>query len=335
MKSFKNAPPVPRSFGPGRTLAEHLCKMNNPSTQTSQSSEMMTFIYTLSCPKTGAVMYVGKANNPKTRLRLHINQPCSQGLKRWIESLPLGESPIIQTVEKCSLSVWEKREIFWIAHFRALGSLLNISSGGNGVTSIKSDIRKKMSESHLGRKRSPQTVEKVANYHRGRKRSEETCRKIAIAARGRVISPETRAKISQRFRGRKLSLEHRQKIGARTKGRIVSAETRAKMSAAWVGRVVTQKTRAKMAAASRGRKHSAESVERMAAAHRGKKLTEEHLAKMRRRKLSEETKAKLSLAAKGRILSAETRSKMSIARRAFMLRTSREENPAVYEHPNI
>ena len=244
MKSFKNAPPVPRSFGPGRTLAEHLCKMNNPSTQKLQSSEMMTFIYTLECPISGFVVYVGKSNNPPRRLRSHLSKPCSVPMRKWIASLPESSKPILKIIETCPLRMWEEREIYWIKHFRAIGPLINICGGGNGLDThtaetraafgakhrgkvISEDARRKIRAALLGKKLSPERVQKL----RERTASMEARARMSAAQRGKKLTPEHRAKL----RGRKWSAEQLEKARARRH----TPETRAKMSAAQKARRLT------------------------------------------------------------------------------------------------
>jgi len=286
MKSFKNAPPVPRSFGPGRTLAEHLYKMNNPSTQTSQSSEMMTFIYALSCPLTGATVYVGKANNPNKRLNSHLSKPCSISMRKWIVSLPVNSKPVIKILETCALNVWEHKEKYWIAHFRALGPLLNVCDGGNGFGTHTAETRAAFGAKHKGKKISIQHRMRLSALNRGKKLSPESIQKM----RDRKVSPETRAKLSAANIGKKLTPEHREKL----RGRKWSAEQMEK---------------------ARARRHTPETRAKMSAAQKGRRLTPEHIAKMRGRKLSPETLAKLSIAHKGAKLSEEHKYKLSVALR--------------------
>jgi hypothetical protein len=115
-------------------------KMNTETKNQNATEERITYIYTLSCPETGDVMYVGKANDVISRLHSHLKNPCSGRMKRWLASLPTGIKPVVSVVEKCVMSVWEERERFWISHFLANGKLLNLRSGGNGLSEHSADI---------------------------------------------------------------------------------------------------------------------------------------------------------------------------------------------------
>lgn len=81
-------------------------------------------------------------------------------------------------------------------------------------------IKLRMGLRRIGRKASPESIEKTAAAHRGRKRSAETREKISLAAKARTAE------------SRKHSAETRAKIGAAHLGRKRSAETCAKISLA-------------------------------------------------------------------------------------------------------
>lgn len=95
------------------------------------------FIYSLSCPETKIVKYIGKTNNINRRLRNHVsNNSLSNSTKKnnWIISLlrrnliPLIE--IIDEVEEYNIDFWEK---FYISLFKTWGfELLNGTEGGDG-----------------------------------------------------------------------------------------------------------------------------------------------------------------------------------------------------------
>jgi hypothetical protein len=101
------------------------------------------------------------------------------------------------------------------------GTLVNMTDGGDGVTSL-----------------SPKSRAKIGAANKGRRHSHEAKAKIAAASTGRVSpnkgkspSIETREKISAAGKDRPHSLEHRKKIGAAQIGKKLSPETRAKISA--------------------------------------------------------------------------------------------------------
>jgi hypothetical protein len=96
----------------------------------------MIFIYTLSCPDTLIVRYVGKTKNIKLRLQSHIDYSRNTNRRRhvsdWIKSLlRLNKKPIITCIEETTDDLWVSREQFWIRHFRSLGfDLCNLTDGG-------------------------------------------------------------------------------------------------------------------------------------------------------------------------------------------------------------
>lgn len=96
-----------------------------------------TYIYTLSCPKTGDIRYVGKSNNPKSRFRKHLKMIDNNKLKNnWISILISdNEKPILNVIDEVNLSDWKEKEKFYISKYRTLGcDLFNTSCGGDGLT---------------------------------------------------------------------------------------------------------------------------------------------------------------------------------------------------------
>lgn len=113
------------------------------------------YIYTLSCPKTGAVRYVGVTNNPSNRLRQHIKDSKRQNNHRthWINSLLRdGLNPIMTEIDETDIDNWAQCEMAWIAHYRAMGcDLVNSTDGGQGGFNPSEETRKKRSESMRGK----------------------------------------------------------------------------------------------------------------------------------------------------------------------------------------
>ena len=87
----------------------------------------------------------------------------------------------------------------------------NLTTGGEG-TSFSLETRRKISEVHKGRKRSPEACRKMSEAHKGRKLSDETRRKMSEAHKGKKRTDEHCRNLSQANRGKKLSLETRRKI---------------------------------------------------------------------------------------------------------------------------
>lgn len=99
----------------------------------------MTFIYVLKCPFTGQPRYVGKSQNPKSRLAAHISKAkCGETrhhCAHWIRQLlKLGSRPVLEIVycvpEDEDWQIHEKR---LIAQYRSAGfDLTNLTGGGDG-----------------------------------------------------------------------------------------------------------------------------------------------------------------------------------------------------------
>jgi len=79
--------------------------------------------------------------------------------------------------------------------------------------------KRRIADSCLGLKRSPEAREKMRQAHIGHKQSPETIAKRAAALRGKPRSPEVRAKISASHMGIRPSAESRAKMSASAKQR--------------------------------------------------------------------------------------------------------------------
>jgi group I intron endonuclease len=190
-----------------------------------------TYIYILTDPRNGAVRYVGKSDDPERRYRRHLTENGRTHRHNWIKQLvQLGLQPMMDVIESVPKTLWEEREIFWIAHYRALGhNLTNMCEGGNGASGLSpsDETRRKLSESG---KRAwaenprpfPETAKlKVAAIHQGRKRPIETGQRISQSKTGSRHTIEARRKMSEAKRGRSHaphSDETRRKIGSALSG---------------------------------------------------------------------------------------------------------------------
>jgi hypothetical protein len=84
--------------------------------------------------ETGLPRYVGKARDPIKRLASHYRDARRRKtpLCAWLCKCAADRvTPTIETLEVCALEEWPARERAWIAHFRALGPMLNLADGGN------------------------------------------------------------------------------------------------------------------------------------------------------------------------------------------------------------
>lgn len=127
----------------------------------------------------------------------------------------------------------------------------NMSAAQKCRPPITDATRLKLSLAGVGRKLSPESIEKMAAAHRGVKRSAEVNAKNSAARLGRPIPMETREKMSAAAKGRVHTASALSQMANSKRGRPLSAEHRAALKAAHKGMT--------------GRKHSPETIAKMAA----------------------------------------------------------------------
>ncbi len=93
-----------------------------------------TFLYALLCPRSNEVRYVGKTDNPETRLKAQLASPSNYLLKEWFSELRKdGLRPIFQVLAKVKYQYWSQAEIALIWKYSRTCDLLNIE----GIYQIK------------------------------------------------------------------------------------------------------------------------------------------------------------------------------------------------------
>lgn len=202
---------------------------------------MSTTIYALIDPRTRETRYVGKTN-VKMRIRFtsHMRDKRPSRKLNWLLSLKAaGLQPEIEVLEDLGENspkeTWQEAERFWISYLISIGArLTNLTIGGEGLHGLV------FTEEHK---------RKIGDAHKGRKRSIETLTRMAESRRG--IPVDHLLRYSQGQIGKKLSADHRAKIAAAGVGRRHSAETKARMSAVAKGKRKSQQARANMSIAQR------------------------------------------------------------------------------------
>lgn len=234
------------------------------------------FIYGLRCPLTGLIRYVGKCDDPKTRLPGHLKDPKKNHRTNWIKSLTKqGLKPALEIIAEVPWGAWQFWERSYIRLYRCIGfDLVNATDGGDGSLNPGLDTRAKLRAARLGRKMPPEFGAAISARKRGKKLSPEHCEKLSIAHTGLAWSGARRAA--------KVSTETRAKMSASRLGKKLSPETCAKMSVSQMGRKVSAETRAKISAAHLGKKYSQERCAQISATLTGKKASEETRARMSR-----------------------------------------------------
>lgn len=83
-------------------------------------------IYTLNCPFTDEVHYVGKSTQGMLRPLSHLTNSHSEKIKEWVAALKeLGHAPVVKVIEYVSLEEdIDARELFYIQKELNKGSLL-------------------------------------------------------------------------------------------------------------------------------------------------------------------------------------------------------------------
>lgn len=258
------------------------------------------FIYVLTDPRDGRIRYVGKTDNLKRRLRMHLHAAMNAKSRNrrvnWIRSLMLsGLTPCMPVLESGD-GDWKEAERRWIRNLKKAGlDLVNSTDGGedNGADHLSDESRRK-----------------IGAAWRGRKRSEEQRAKISAARK--AMSPEEKAKWVARLN----TPEAKAKSAASRR----RPEVIAKLRAAHIGRKMSAEARANMSASHQN--ITAETRAKMSAAHKGIPLTSEHRARIGASLMgqikSDEARAKTSAWLKGRPKSAEHRANMSAVRRGVL-----------------
>lgn len=85
-----------------------------------------------------------------------------------------------------------------------LGTLVNMTDGGDGLENPSEEVREKISRSHKGKKFSEEHKRKLSEARTGKKRgplSEEHKKKISEANRGKTFSEESRSKMKAAHAG--------------------------------------------------------------------------------------------------------------------------------------
>ena len=161
-----------------------------------------TVIYTLSDPITNQVRYIGKTKSSlKYRLSQHIQDSLDNTKthkKAWIKSLLLkGLLPVIEELEIVDDVCWKSREQYWIAQFKNWGfDLTNMTDGGDGNQNQKMSLESRIKRSKALKDipRSSEVRLKISISHLGKSLKESTKNKLRLHNLGKIQSEETKAK---------------------------------------------------------------------------------------------------------------------------------------------
>jgi hypothetical protein len=201
-----------------------------------QAFRSSSFVYALREVGSEGFRYVGKTMRGRTRLLEHRKGTGKSHCCNWIKSVASAGGEIemvpLEYADPDNLCELERK---WVSALRAAGHrLTNLTDGGQGAHGRKlsqsnktamlaaqrphsAEVLHRMRLAQLGKKQSPETIERRANRLRGRKHSEEARSAMSVAKRGHDVSPATRARIADNLRGRKDSAETRALKSARAR----------------------------------------------------------------------------------------------------------------------
>ena len=121
---------------------------------------MEIYIYSISCPLTSEIKYIGKTINFKRRIYQHT---CRSGrmknskLSNWIDKLyrMTSRRPKFNIIEVYLGDSWQDREMYWIEFYSKNNNLCNLTKGGEGGHGrpMGEDLKRKISEAHKGKKK--------------------------------------------------------------------------------------------------------------------------------------------------------------------------------------
>lgn len=122
------------------------------------------YIYTLECPITNEVRYIGQTNNIKGRYNKHLcsaKNPQSYS-QCWIKSiLDNGNKPVIKILDNdifCDIDVLEK---MYIGLFKTWGfNLTNLESGGCKNKVVHDSTKEKLRVANTGKKQTEESIKK-------------------------------------------------------------------------------------------------------------------------------------------------------------------------------
>lgn len=196
------------------------------------------FIYSLNCPITGEVKYIGQTRKKlKHRLTNHISDRRKNKKSDWICYLKKkGLKPTIELIDEVGEDEINFWEMHYISLYRSWGfNLKNMTDGGDSNGKFSLEARRNISNALRGRKLSEEHKRNIGNSGKGRIMSEahknilRQCRKGNKFAFGVKRSEEFKKNVgermkklnkgNQRWLGKKHSEESRLKISSSHKGR--------------------------------------------------------------------------------------------------------------------
>lgn len=242
-------------------------------------------IYKITCTVNKRI-YIGSAVNLRDRKRQHFNElRQNKHYNHYLQRAwnKYGESvftfEVLELVLSMSLTAREQYWLNKLKPFRQKGfNIARDTVSPNLGRKNTPEAIEKTRQAQLGRKQTPEHVEKVRQANIGKKMSLESREKIRQAQIGHHVKPETREKISQARLGkpgRKQAPESIEKIRQASTGRKHTPEARARMGQAQLGHTRNL-----------GSKHTPERNEKNRRAHLGHEVSPATREKLRQIQLA-------------------------------------------------
>ena len=158
---------------------------------------MIGYIYKIT--NISGKIYIGKTIDPKIRESKYKYLNCKSQTRLYRSLLKYGwDNHTFEIIEECHIDKLSEKEIFYINLFDSFKRGLNCTQGGEGCSGrlASEESKKKMSNSHKGKKQSKETIEKRVLQLKGKKRSQEFKDRLRKAHTGKKLSQETKDKLS-------------------------------------------------------------------------------------------------------------------------------------------
>lgn len=218
----------------------------------------MIGIYKITSPK--GKIYIGQSAKVEKRLAVYKRLRCDRQPRLYNSLIKYGvEKHKFEIVTECEMEDLGKLEVYYQELFNCTGKMgLNCIVGS--LTSINRNYtlerRLKCGLANLGRKMSPEAIEKNRIASTGRRHTKESKMKMSKVQKGKRHTEETKEKIRlAQFTPEKM--QRLKSVHEANKGRIVSSETKLKMSMAHkgkrLGKTLSEETKKKIVENSAGK----------------------------------------------------------------------------------
>jgi group I intron endonuclease len=169
----------------------------------------MIGIYKITSPS--GKIYIGQSVNIIKRFQIYKKLKCKSQTKLYCSFISYGVSTHnFEIIEECCIEELNVRERYWQEYYNVIENGLNLILTKTDDKSGKSsdETKLKLSISHLGKKQTPELIEKRIKNLRGVKRKEETKEKI----RKKLLGSKRPQEVIEKLKKHKHTEETKQKM---------------------------------------------------------------------------------------------------------------------------